>query len=40
MDEMNTITLFMGAHGSEPDTHPGRPETRSSNPHHYPQVSQ
>ena len=33
---MNTITLFMGAHGSEPDTHPGRPETRSSNPHHYP----
>ena len=42
----NTITLFIGAHGSEPDTHPrrvGTPDThprrvgtRSSNHHHYP----
>ena len=36
MKKMNTITLFFGAHGSNPDTHPGRPETRSLNPHRYP----
>jgi hypothetical protein len=33
---MSTITLFIGAHGSEPDTHPRRVGTRSSNHHHYP----
>ena len=34
---MNTITLFIGAHGSKPDTHPARPETRSSDePNRYP----
>lgn len=34
---MNTITLYIGAHGYEPDTHPGRPETRSSDePNRYP----
>jgi hypothetical protein len=30
-----TITLFMGGHGYNPITHPGRPITRSSNPHEY-----
>ena len=29
---LNTITLYMGAHGSEPNTHPGRVGTRSSDP--------
>ncbi len=34
---MNTITIFIGAHGSNPYTHPGRPETRSSDePDRYP----
>jgi hypothetical protein len=34
---MNTITIYPGAHGSKPDTHPGRPETRSSDePNRYP----
>jgi len=32
---MKTITLFIGAHGSEPDTHPGRVDTRSSIPDRY-----
>lgn len=27
---MKTITLFIGAHGSEPNTHSGRVGTRSS----------
>ena len=30
-----TITIFLGAHGLEPNTHDGRPKTRSLNPHHY-----
>ena len=30
-----TITIFLGAHGLEPDTHHGRHKTRSLNPHHY-----
>lgn len=33
--KMKTITLFIGAHGSEPDTHPGRVDTRSSIPDRY-----
>ena len=34
---MNTITIFIGGHGYEPDTHPERPETRSSDePNRYP----
>jgi len=32
---MQTITLYIGAHGSEPDTQPGRPATRSSIPDRY-----
>ena len=35
MGEPKTITLFMGAHGSEPIMHPGRPNTRKLNPHTY-----
>jgi hypothetical protein len=30
-----TITIFLGAHGLESDTYPGRPKTRSLNPHRY-----
>lgn len=32
---MKTITLFMGGHGYNAITHPGRPITRRSNPHSY-----
>lgn len=34
--ETQTITIFLGAHGLEPNTHPERVGTRSLNPHHYP----
>lgn len=32
--EMQTITLYAGAHGSEPIRHTGRPGMKSSDPHH------